>query len=169
MRSHMHITGYWSIRHTPRARKHNSTDIDDTYGNTHGKRRSSTHTDHIHAQIWRRRAPMAAHAHVLLSRRLQQPRRCPCSCRPTGRAPMSRPDGRLKDTPTGAGRAGPSGRMASTTTRLPSGCCIPGLVQLPLTAVRSAAKAAVNRPKSGVGCHSLTRLATHLKIFLPTN
>ena len=73
-------------------------------------------------------------------RQLQQPRRCPCSCRPTGRAPMSRPAGRLKDTPTGAGRTAPGGRMAATTTRLASGCCIAGLVQLPPTAARSAAK-----------------------------
>jgi hypothetical protein len=111
---------------------------------------------------------MPTNAPVLLSRRLQQPRRCPCSCRPTGRAPMSRPAGILKDTPTRAGRTGPGGRMASTTTRLPSGCCIPGLVQLPPTAARSAAKSAVNRRKSGVGCHSLTQLATHMKRFLPT-
>ena len=61
-------------------------------------------------------------------RPLQPPRRCPCSCRPTGRASLSRPAGRLKDTPTGGGRTGPGGRMAATTTRLPSGCCIPGLV-----------------------------------------
>ena len=73
-------------------------------------------------------------------RPLQPPRRCPCSCRPTGRAPLSRPAGRLKDTPTGVGRTGPGGRMASTTSRLPSGCCISGLVQLPPTAARSAAK-----------------------------
>ena len=31
-------------------------------------------------------------------RRLQQPRRWPCSCRPTGRAPVSRLAGRLKET-----------------------------------------------------------------------
>ena len=67
MRSNMHITGYWTIRHTLRARKHNSTDIDDTYSNSHGKRRSSTHTEHIHAQTRRRRAPMVANAPVLLS------------------------------------------------------------------------------------------------------
>ena len=67
-------------------------------------------------------------------RPLQPPRRCPCSCRPTGRAPLSRPAGRLKDAPTGDGRTGPGGRMASTTSRLPSGCCISGLVQLPPTA-----------------------------------
>jgi hypothetical protein len=30
LRSHMHITGYWTIRHTLRARKHNSTDMHDT-------------------------------------------------------------------------------------------------------------------------------------------
>ena len=57
MRSNMPITGYWPIRHTLRARKHNSTDIDDTYSNSHCKRRS---TEHIHAQIRRRRAPMVA-------------------------------------------------------------------------------------------------------------
>ena len=102
-------------------------------------------------------------------RRLQQPRRCPCSCRPTGRAPLSRPAGRLKDTPTGAGRTGPGGRMASPLSRLPSGCCIPGLVQLPPTAARSAAKAAVNRRKSGVGSHAHGHFPAKVKEVLPTN
>ena len=82
---------------------------------------------------------------------------------------MSRPAGRLRDTPTGAGRTGPGGRKASTTTRLPSGCCIPGLVQLPPTAARSAAKAAVNRRKSGVGSHCHDHFAATVKEVLPTN
>jgi len=58
--------------------------------------------------------------------------------------------------------------MAATTTRLPSGCCIPGLV--PTAADRRAQRgeAAIHRRKSGVGCHSLSRFATHLKRSLPT-
>ena len=81
---------------------------------------------------------------------------------------MSRPAGRLKDTPTRAGRTGPGGRMASTMTRLPSGCCIPGLVQLPPTAARSAAKAAVNRRKSGVGSHCHAHFPAKVKRLPPT-
>ena len=101
-------------------------------------------------------------------RRLQQPRRCPCSCRPTGRAPLSRPAGRLKDTPTGAGRTGPGGRMASTMTRLPSGCCFPGLVQLPPPAALRAAKAVLRGQKRGVKSHGLAAPQTKVKEVLPT-
>ena len=42
-----------------------------------------------------------------------------------------------------------------------------GWSQLPLTAAQRG-EAAIHRRKSGVGCHSLSRLATHLKRSLPT-
>ena len=82
---------------------------------------------------------------------------------------MSRPAGRLKDTPTGGGRTGRGGRMAATTTRLPSGCCIPGLV--PTAAGRRAqrGKAAVHRRKLGVGSHCHAHFPAKVKRSPPTN
>ena len=82
---------------------------------------------------------------------------------------MSRPAGRLKDTPTGGGRTGPGGRMAATTTRLPSGCCIPGLV--PTAADRRAQRgeAAIHRRKLGVGSHAHGHFPAKVKTSLPTN
>ena len=81
---------------------------------------------------------------------------------------MSRPAGRLKDTPTGGGRTGPGGRMAATTTRLPSGCCIPGLV--PTAADRRAQRgeAAVHRRKLGVGSHCHAHFPAKVKRLPPT-
>ena len=60
------------------------------------------------------------------------------------------------------------GVIATRVRRLPSQCCIPGLV--PTAADRRAQRgeAAIHRRKSGVGCHSLSRFATHLKRSLPT-
>ena len=59
--------------------------------------------------------------------------------------------------------------MASTMTRLPSGCCFPGLDQLPPPAALRAAKAVLRGQKGGVISHGLAAPQTKVKEVLPTN
>ena len=59
--------------------------------------------------------------------------------------------------------------MASTMTRLPSGCCFPGLDQLPPPAALRAAKAVLKGQKGGVIIHGLAAPQTKVKEVLPTN
>ena len=122
----------------------------------------------MHAQILHARASCTSHT--------------PSSTRTTVAAPLNAAKPPLEDlgrrcSSFALGRAAarprcPRCRWRGVTTtwmrRLPSGCCIPGLV--PTAADRRAQRgeAAIHRRKSGVGCHSLSRFATHLKRSLPT-
>ena len=98
------------------------------------------------------------------------------SCRPTGRAPWSKPAGRLKCTAVRAGRTSAGGRTASPLSPLdiPSGSVaaafLCGLVQLPPTRRRAQrGEAAVNRRKIGVGSHCHGHFPAKVKRSPPTN